>query len=86
MSFRVRSIAQNPNPAPKVESEEYTGPTSGGTSYQSEYRTSAQHATAFETSSLAKTSGKPLGISSQTKGGVFSWDSGASTPGFNQNK
>jgi hypothetical protein len=84
MSYRVRSIAQNPNPAPKVESEEYTGPTSGGTSYQSEYRTSAQHATAFKTSDLGR--GRPLGISAQTKGGVFSWDSGASTPGFNQNK
>jgi hypothetical protein len=85
MSYRVRSIAQNPNPSPNVESEEYTGPTSGGTSYQSEYRTSAQHATAFKTADLGKEL-KPLGISSQTRGGVFSWDSGASTPGFNQNK
>jgi hypothetical protein len=86
MSFRVRSIAQNPNPGSNIDEEEYTGPSGGGTSYQSEYRTSAQHATAFETSALAKTSGKPLGISSQTNKGVFSFDSGASTPGFNQNK
>jgi hypothetical protein len=84
MSYRVRSIAQNPNPGSNIDEEEYTGPSGGGTSYQAEYRTSAQHASAFETSAVGK--GRPLGISSQTNKGIFSFDSGASTPSFNQNK
>lgn len=84
MAYSIRSLAQNPSSSMNIETDEYKGPSSGGTSYQSEYRTSAQHATAFKTADLG--GGKPLGISSQTRGGVFSWDSNASTPGFNQNQ
>lgn len=84
MSYSVRSIAQNPGERSNIETEEYKGPSSGGTSYQSEYRTSAQHATAFQTSHLSPN--KPLSLSGQTRRGVFQWDTGASTPGFNQNQ
>lgn len=84
MAYSIRSLAQNPSSSMNIETDEYKGPSGGGTSYQSEYRTSAQHATAFKTADLG--GGKPLGISSQTRGGVFSWDAGASTPGFNQNQ
>lgn len=84
MAYSIRSLAQNPGASMNIETDEYKGPSSGGTSYQSEYRTSAQHATAFKTADLSQ--GKPLSISAQTRRGVFQWDTDSSTPGFNQNQ
>lgn len=85
MSYHLRSLAQNPSDSNYgTSTEKYEGPASGGTSYQSEYRTSAQHATAFQTSHLSPN--KPLSISAQTRRGVFQWDTGATNPGFNQNQ
>lgn len=65
----------------------YEGPMGGGTSYQAAYRTSADHATAFQTSDLQNREGKakPLSLGAQTRGSVFKWDSGSTTPSFNQN-
>lgn len=80
MSSHVRSMIQNPSDTNyHTEVDEYKGPV-GETSYQKEYRTTAQRATAFQTQHLAKQYGKPLPSSSQTRGGIFEW---ATTPTFN---
>jgi hypothetical protein len=63
-----------------TEVDEYKGPEGGGTSLQEGYRTTADHATAFQTQHLSKQYGKPLPSSKQTRGGIFQW---ATTPSFN---
>jgi len=81
MSSRVMSMIQSPSDTKYgTEVDEYKGPESGGTSYQKEYRTTAQHATAFKTKDLERQYGKPLPSSNQTRSGVFEW---AQTPSFN---
>lgn len=81
MSYKVRSLIQSPSDKNYgTEVDEYTGPAGGGTSYQQEYRTTAQHATAFKTQDLSKQHGTPLSLSSQTRSGIFQW---ASAPSFN---
>jgi hypothetical protein len=59
--------------------------SSGGTSYQKEYRTSFQTAGgSFTTKGL--TQGKPVGYSGQSRSSLVNWDAGASSsPGFTQN-
>ncbi|CAB4137747.1 hypothetical protein UFOVP325_81 [uncultured Caudovirales phage] len=80
--------AENPdNVHSDVEQDRYTGPDSGGTSYQKEYRTSFQTAGgSFTTKGLTGGGGnRVIGLSGQSRSSLVNWDSGAtSSPGFTQ--
>jgi hypothetical protein len=81
MSVRALSRIQTPGESNYgTETDNYEGPV-GSTSYQKEYRTSAQQATQFKTRDIQEQYHHPLALSSQTRSGIFQW---ASAPSFNQ--
>lgn len=86
MSARQLSVIKSPSEGNYgTETDSYQGPTHR-TSYQNEYRSSAQEATQFKTQDIAQQHGGPLSLSQQTRGGVYQWGSGgaSSMPSFNQ--
>lgn len=70
-----------------IQQDHYTGPASGGTSYQKEYRTSFQTAGgSFTTKGLVgHDPHRVIGLSGQSRSSLVNWDAGAtSSPGFTQ--
>lgn len=76
--------AENPdNLNSGIQQDRYTGPESGGTSYQKDYRTSFQTAGgSFTTKGLTGGSNRVIGLSGQSRSSLVNWDSGSSSPSF----
>jgi hypothetical protein len=83
MTFRVSEPTPSETGYGDVQQDHYTGPESGGTSYQKGYRSSFERSGgAFTTKGL--TQGHVVGLSTQSRSSLINWGDNPS-PSFTQN-